>query len=138
MSWEKKVTMIEDLPELEDEGPPRIKREGNGLTPEQEAKFRKAIREDHYPPVQSGMGRHPQPHPQPSQPEHYTQPIYEPVPTKPIEHFHGQPSCIEVAYHVRECPICSQFYKNDKTPYLIAIAILIIICILMLKKVLNV
>ena len=50
----------------------------------------------------------------------------------------GTPSCLDVAEHIANCPICSKFYNNDKTIYIIAIAILAIICILLLKKVLNV
>lgn len=50
----------------------------------------------------------------------------------------GGPSCLEVAEHVANCPICSKLYNNDKTIYIIAIAILSVICILLLKKVLDV
>lgn len=48
------------------------------------------------------------------------------------------PSCLSVAEHVANCPICSRFYNNDKTIYIIAIVVLLIICILLLKKVLDV
>jgi hypothetical protein len=50
----------------------------------------------------------------------------------------GTPSCLDVAEHIANCPICSKFYNNDKTIYIIAIVILSIICLLLLKKVLNV
>ena len=50
----------------------------------------------------------------------------------------GTPSCLDVAEHIANCPICSKFYNTDKTIYIIAIVILSIICILLLKKVLNV
>ena len=46
-------------------------------------------------------------------------------------------SCLLVADHINSCPICSKFYNNDKTIYIIAIVVLAIICILLLKKVLN-
>jgi hypothetical protein len=49
----------------------------------------------------------------------------------------GSPTCLEIADHVGSCPICSRFYKNDNTVYIIAIVILAIICILLLKRVLN-
>ena len=48
------------------------------------------------------------------------------------------PSCLDVAEHVANCPICSKFYSNDKTVYIIAIVVLAIICVLLLKKVLDV
>jgi hypothetical protein len=47
------------------------------------------------------------------------------------------PSCITVAEHIANCPICSKFYNNDKTPYIIAIIILLLVCILLIKKVLD-
>jgi hypothetical protein len=45
----------------------------------------------------------------------------------------GTPSCLDVAEHIANCPICSKLYNNDKTIYIIAIVIL-----LLLKKVLDV
>jgi hypothetical protein len=57
------------------------------------------------------------------------------------EHFNmpfGSPSCLDVAEHISKCPICSKFYNTDKTIYIIAIITLAIICILLLKKVLDV
>ena len=50
----------------------------------------------------------------------------------------GTPSCLDVAEHIANCPICSKFYCNDKTIYIIAIVVLAIICVLLLKKVLDV
>lgn len=49
----------------------------------------------------------------------------------------GCPSCLEFADHVQACPLCSKFYNNDKTIYIIAIVILAIVCILLLKRVLE-
>lgn len=46
-------------------------------------------------------------------------------------------SCLDVSNHVENCPICRRIYKNDKTVLIIAIVILSILCILLLKKVLN-
>ena len=48
------------------------------------------------------------------------------------------PTCIDVHEHVQTCPICSRFFKNDNTVYIITIVILAIVCILLLKRVLNV
>jgi len=46
-------------------------------------------------------------------------------------------SCIEIANHIRSCPICSKFYDNDKSMYIIVIVILVIMCIILFKKVLE-
>ena len=45
-------------------------------------------------------------------------------------------SCIEIAKHIKNCPICSKFYDTDKSLYIIVIIILLIFCILLLKKIL--
>lgn len=47
-------------------------------------------------------------------------------------------NCVDIAKHIQDCPICSRFYNNDKTVYIITIVILSIVCILLLKRVLNV
>jgi hypothetical protein len=49
----------------------------------------------------------------------------------------GTPSCLEIHSHIMDCPICSRFFKNDNTVYIIVIVILAIMCIMLLKKVLN-
>jgi hypothetical protein len=46
-------------------------------------------------------------------------------------------NCLDVANHIKSCPICSKFYDNDKTMYVVAIIILVIICIILMKKVLE-
>jgi len=46
--------------------------------------------------------------------------------------------CIEIAEHIQSCPICSRFYNVDKTPYILAIVILSIVCIILLKRVLSI
>tara|TARA_B100000902_G_C27230665_1_gene874625 strand:- start:333 stop:830 length:498 start_codon:yes stop_codon:yes gene_type:complete len=50
---------------------------------------------------------------------------------------HNSPTCLEVADHVNNCPICSQFYKSNSSPYTITIIVLAVICILLLKKILD-
>lgn len=47
-------------------------------------------------------------------------------------------SCIDISKHIQECPVCSKFYSNDKTVYIIAIVVLAVVCLLLLKRVLNV
>lgn len=46
-------------------------------------------------------------------------------------------NCIDVANHIKNCPICSKFYDNDKTMYVITIIVLIVICIILIRKVLE-
>jgi hypothetical protein len=50
----------------------------------------------------------------------------------------NQPSCIDVNLHISDCPICSRFYNNDCSLYIIAIVVLAIICVLLLKRVLKI
>ena len=47
-------------------------------------------------------------------------------------------NCRDVAGHASNCDVCSKLYKNDKTFYIIAICILVIICILLFKRILDV
>ena len=52
--------------------------------------------------------------------------------------FYPKLSCLDINSHIVKCPICSKFFKPNVTIYIIIIAVLIIICLLMLKKCLNV
>jgi hypothetical protein len=58
---------------------------------------------------------------------------------RPMEYYHkpGDPTCIDFANHVKDCPICSRFYNNDRTVYIIVIVVLTIVCLLLMKKVLE-
>ena len=49
----------------------------------------------------------------------------------------NSPSCLDVAEHIANCPICSKLYNNDKTIYIVAIIVLAILCLILLKRVLN-
>ena len=57
---------------------------------------------------------------------------------EPYEPEHSHYNCKDLYGHVKECDICKRFYKTDNTVYLIIIAILIIACALLAKKVMNV
>lgn len=46
-------------------------------------------------------------------------------------------TCPMIFEHIKSCPICSKFYNSDKTMYVIAIVLLSIICIILLKRVLE-
>ena len=51
---------------------------------------------------------------------------------------YNSPNCLDIHAHIIKCPICSKFFKFDNTVYIIAIVVLSIVCILLLKRVLNV
>jgi hypothetical protein len=46
-------------------------------------------------------------------------------------------SCLDISSHIENCPICSKFYNTDKTIYVITILILIIFCIILIKKIID-
>lgn len=46
-------------------------------------------------------------------------------------------NCLDVCDHIKTCPICTKFYKNDNTVYIVVIIVLIIISLLLLKNVLD-
>ena len=46
-------------------------------------------------------------------------------------------NCLDICNHIKDCPLCSQFYNNDKTIYIILIVMLCILNLIFLKKILN-
>lgn len=159
------TTSIDELPDIDElEGPtpfqPAIRNHlrdskypGSSMIPVTEAdKVKKYIRNGHNPLDESGMNNM------------YIDPPQTPMSTnvnnmynddETLQNYHQQysnqnpnlkrfnmpassPSCIEFCEHVINCPVCSRLYNNDKTIYIIAIVILSFICILLLKKVLDV
>ena len=147
----EKFTMIDDLPNLDDlESYESPKQPGNGLAPDQSGKYQKFIRGKHEIPTQAGMVSRSHSAPPMSnniqeqymnmtQNPLYNQEQYAPPAQQQQQYntLNNGPTCIDVADHIANCPICSQFYKNDKTVYIISIIILAIICLLLLKKVLD-
>ena len=161
------TTFIDELPEIEDlEGqnpyqPSTInnlkesKYPSLEMLPEGEAdKFQKYIRQEHVPSMESGMndmyiGEIPT-----SMNVNFNQTfkneeiIENQNTTKEqptvypkhniVEMPQNSPSCIDVSNHLVMCPVCSRLYNNDKTVYIISIVVLAFICILLLKKVLDV
>ena len=144
----KNVTYLNDLPELED-----LNSKGHHV-PE---KFKKFIRNGMgNPPEESGMkqqewasnktqvnlgsgatsGRE-----QPANQSISTPTEEDNVQTDlrniGLKHLLDTPSCLDIHAHVQQCPICSKFFKHDNTLFIIAIVFLSILCILLLKKVLN-
>lgn len=134
------------------------------MAPESAMKF---VRQNYVPPSESGMGKSREGYSSygsygnSKQPGNYAQGQYDQWNNgeyQSIEGFNHQPfrpsngeilegylhdsqsvpgNCVDTSYHVKNCPICSQLYRNDKGIYIISIVILIIICIILLKKVLN-
>jgi len=47
------------------------------------------------------------------------------------------PSCVSVANHVRECPVCNALYRCDKTMYIVGIVLMVILAAFLLKKILE-
>ena len=148
------VTPIDSLPELEDlEGPqpfaqavrgddirgPRY--EGMHMLPPNEAeRYSKFIRDSHRLPAEAGMAPNPPQETfelQPIQPQQFAEPIESGAQPK-YKLPDGSPHCLDIANHMAACPVCTRCYSNDKTIYIIAIVVLAIICILLLKRVLDV
>ena len=46
-------------------------------------------------------------------------------------------NCISVADHAANCIVCSKLYNNDKSLYLAIIGVLIVICVILMKKVVE-
>ena len=152
------ITPIELLPELEDLERGNFGNQNNSvpnlypvaMIPENDVtKYSKFIRNNHMSPQEAGMNLYSnQPNqqpPPPRQPQQYQSEMDNDdqisngggsVPKYTLQD--GSPTCIDVANHIATCPICSKFYNNDKTIYIIAIILLALICILLLKKLLDV
>lgn len=149
---QRNVTMINELPDLED-------LEGVGIHPTERPvipgdNYQKFIRGQHRLDPEAGMD-HMGPSMYRSQlmygpPEPYSnhatlgQPPGDMIIHSPLmQTISPQPdymsyNCIDISKHVHDCPICSKFYNDDKTLYIIVIVILVIVCLLLLKRVLDV
>lgn len=139
------VTMIDDLPDLgevENRNPynqamPRQMPGPNGqipegvLPPDMAQKMQRHVRMKQQLSPESGMAPYHQP-----MPEHYNPPMEEPQ--HEMLQSSSSPTCLDIHGHVTNCPICSRFFNNDRTVLYIIIAVLVIICLLLLKKVLDV
>ena len=63
----------------------------------------------------------------------YSQQQFQPVQERYVEEI----SCMTVANHIKDCPICSKFYNCDNSMYIVCIALLIIVCIILLKRIIE-
>lgn len=135
-----KVTLIDDLPDLDQLEPSMYNNQMNNMVPVSEIeRVQKFIRNNKYDPHPgSGMQVYNEPktgylQQNPYMTEQYEDqmPVLRDVPSVPI-------SCADIYKHIENCPICSKLYNNDKTIYIILIIFLTVICIILLKKVLDV
>lgn len=46
-------------------------------------------------------------------------------------------SCMTIANHIKDCPICSKFYNCDNSIYIVCIVLLIMVCVILLKKIIE-
>lgn len=146
----KNRTYISDLPELEDLEPPghygSQKQQNNNFFQQRDHhtdipdKYKNFIRTGMGPPIpESGMYS---PSSSSVPPAEFFQSPPRPQykveeKTLDIPKVNILPSCIDIHEHVINCPICSRYYKTDNSIYIISIVVLCIICILLLKRVLD-
>ena len=136
-------TRIEDLPELGNDGYEGDSAVGNGNQYRDTAKFIRnnrpipqgagMTREGNYPPPQKIMHQ--------QSPEEYIDDQVIEVKEMPPLFSRPDPmsfNCVDISMHVQQCPICSKFYNGDKSLYIVVIVILAVVCLLLLKRVLNV
>ena len=165
MSYQQ-VTPIEMLPELEDlergnsGGGPNYNSAAQGgsqyttnanylgqtMIPTAEAeRIGRFIRGGHTAPTEAGMEPYNEAPPPLMHPNNSDQNMAKfentnEAPNNNIKTFNmpdNSPSCLDVAEHIANCPICSKLYNNDKTIYIVAIIVLSILCLILLKRVLN-
>jgi hypothetical protein len=140
-------TRIEDLPDIDDFAGVANPREGGGGNnpgADQVGSIldrQKYIRKSQKMMQDAGMGAYgPPPQGGPEEPQFQEEemvpmPRELRIPSRPDPmNFH----CIDIATHIQNCPVCSKFYNGDKSLYNIIIVVLAIVCILLLKKVMNV
>lgn len=148
----RNITMIEDLPDLDQlDGHHQTGSMTMQMIPEEKMKqVQRVIRQNDYnPPSESGMTvyRPEMEYNEPtiinnydidvipsSQQSPYMMQQQAPAPSSYIHNL----SCVDVAEHTISCVVCSRLYQNNANGYIVVIILLSIICILLLKRVLNV
>lgn len=63
--------------------------------------------------------------------QHAYREFYEPTPLP------TKLNCLDVCNHIKDCPLCSKYYHNDNTLFIIIIVSLLILTIILTRKVLN-
>ena len=90
--------------------------------------------------MESGYSHHPQSHgySPPVQGDYgtYTDNVLSETPDLPAlaEAYNSPSSCVNVASHVSDCPVCTQLYSHDNTVLYVIIASLILIIVLLFMK----
>lgn len=135
----KNITMIDDLPFLDDLNT-------NQILPPSDINFSKYIRNTAFnPPSEAGMLNKPQ-QPPPFQqtkiqqpPQQQLEPTFREIQYEAdMDNSSMIPiSCVHVAHHASNCIVCSKLYTNDKTNYVIVIILLLTICVILFKKILD-
>jgi hypothetical protein len=125
----RNVTMISELPELEDLEPQiqkHIRVHKKSMEPQ--------LIEHEQPVLAQQALERQSPEHQFMDKQNLSRQVYSDYnPASPLQY-----SCIDIAKHIERCPICSRFYHHDRTPYVVIIAILVILCLLLVKKILAV
>jgi hypothetical protein len=132
MNRQHGVTYIDDLPDLNDLTETPVVH----MVPDQD-KYKKFIRTGTgNPAMESGMSRNrvQAQDPMPPQQDDNNSQIYE----QPHPHHQNMYNCIDIANHIKTCPICSKLYNDDKTLYILCIVLLCIVIIILIKRILNV
>lgn len=140
MYEQSNITYIDDLPDLEDLDSPSMMDASHDLNYVNiDNKLDNAeyfIRPHKVQPfMESGMRRAPHSH---SNYDHGYNDMHDN--SKPLtgsRRRRSRTNCMDIAEHIGNCPMCSKFYKTDTSLYVISIIILIIICILLAKKILD-
>ena len=131
-----RVTMIDQLPDLTD-----LDNNQHAVIPTRENNYDKYIRNSHRPLQESGMISNNQNIKEDEtfleNNNNFNDVSIQDNNFKKYILPNGSPSCIDVANHIELCPICSRYYKQDNSLYIIVIVVLSIICILLAKKVLK-
>lgn len=149
--YRKNVTMIDDLPELE-EGMPKPPMQAQDQRPQDMKFVQKFLRDT----SNKGMGKYEE-HQQQIQQQMQQYPIQNPLknnlinlpmerPTLNIYSQEGEIiepptqksfiTCVEVMQHIKECPVCTKIYKdNDKSLYIVVIVILGLVCLILMKRI---
>lgn len=140
----QKVTMLEDLPDIDEVEDNSGKSRSNMLNPQQTQMSRRFIRNASQMLPESGMLATPMEPIIEHEPQTTTNNFIRNTPVIEVPNFVPQMqmqqpvmTCQDIFYHIEGCPLCKKFYKQDNTVYLVIIAILVLACALLLKKVLS-
>ena len=158
MNQQKNVTFVEDLLDIENDTPQEIRRfirptqksfYQGGDERQQQTQHQQQQSQNPYQAQQTHQTQHQQQQSQNPYQTHQThqtqhqqqqsQNPYQVNEELPIirENFNPILNCLDIANHTKSCPICTKFYDNDKTVYIIIIIILAVITALLLKRVLE-